>query len=190
MFNLASVRNDMGESDGAIEMMREILRLWREAQGNEHPQVATGAITLGVWLGEAGDFSEAEALLDEGILIRRSAFGDNHPRVAIALIAKANLLLASGRVDEALQLAQQAQSSLLENLPEDHWSVAYAGSAVGAALVEQEQYERAESILLSSVEPLKLAPISGAKEKHRIRLAALYDGWGKPEEAAKFKASN
>ncbi len=114
--------------------------------------------------------------------------GLDHPRVALGRIAKANLLITTDRNREALALAQLAKTNLLDILPEDHWMVAYASSAEGAALARQGSYPEAESLLLASVEPLELAPIPGAVEQHRIRLVELYDAWGKPERAAEHRA--
>ena len=102
-------------------------------------------------------------------------------------VAKANLLIAMEQYEEALTLAQLARSSLLKTLPEDHWLVAYASSAEGATLAHMGSYPEAESLLLSSIEPLELAPIPGVVKQHRIRLANLYAGWGKPGEAARYR---
>ena len=162
----------------------------RETLGREHPDVASSALNLGLWLADAREYAEAESLFDEGIAIREAAFGTDHPRVAVGRIAKANLLLATDRVDAALDLAVQAKASLLTSLPEDHWLVAYALSAEGAALTRLEAYHEAESLLLASREPLEHAQISGVVEQHRLRLAELYTAWGKPGIADKYRASN
>jgi tetratricopeptide (TPR) repeat protein len=190
MFNMALVRYDRGETDGAIEMMENTLNMRRRVLGAGHPDVASSALNLGLWLTDAGEYYVAGALLDEGISIRASAFGEDHPRVSVARVAKANLLIAMDRNSDALELARQARSSLLESLPEDHWLVAYASSAEGAALTQLGSYGEAEPLLLSSLEPLDLAPIPGVVQKHRIRLANLYTGWGKPGEAERFLSGN
>ncbi len=99
MFNIALVRYDRGDATGAIDGMRKTLEMLQEMLGADHPGVATSALSLGLWLREAGAFAEAVALLelDEGISIRRAAFGDDRPRVAVGRIAKANLLTATDR---------------------------------------------------------------------------------------------
>ena len=187
MFNIALVRYDRGDTEGAIGMMRDSLTLRRRVLGDEHPAVGSSAVNLGMWLVAAGEYAEAEEILDEGIYIRIQAFGQEHPRVSLAYVVKANLLLATGRADEALALSRLARRNLLESLPEDNWMVAYASSAEGAALAEQRSYQEAEELLLSSLEPLELAPIPGVVEQHRSRLATLYTSWNKPETAAQFR---
>lgn len=190
LLNVALVRYERGDTIEAIETMRQTLTMRREILGPEHPDVATSALNLGLWLTISGDFVEAEELLADGIAIREAAFGDDHPRVAVGQIAKANLLIATGRVEDALALARRAKIIALDNVPEDHWLVAYASSAEGAALVELESYEEAESFLVAGLEPLQQAPIPGVVERHHIRLVKLYEAWGKPTEAEKYGDTN
>ena len=188
LFNIALVRYDRGDSDGAIESMRQTLEMRREVLGAEHPDVASSALNLALWLTDTGNYAEAESLLDEGISIRIAAFGDDHPRVAVGRVAKANLLIATGRYEDALELAKLARITLLEALPEEHWLVAYASSAEGAALTRLGSYPDAEQLLLSSLEALEPAPITGVVERHRARLVELYIKWGRNNEAEKYRS--
>ena len=59
----------------------------------------------------------------------------------------------------------------------------------GAALTELGKFEDAETLLLSSIEPLEQAPIPGISDQNRERLAALYGAWKKPEEAQKYRGT-
>ena len=186
--NIALVRYDREDVAGAIEMMRQTLQMRRDVLGARHPEVSKSAVVLAIWLTETGAYMEAEALIDEGISIREAALGDDHPMLALARVVKANLLIATERHRDALALAHQVRSSLLQTLPEDHWLVAFASSAEGAALAKLGSYTEAESLLLSSLEPLELAPVPGAYRDNRIRLASLYAGWGKPGEADRYRA--
>jgi hypothetical protein len=124
--------------------------------------------------------------VDEAIDIRTVALGADHPRVASAQIVRANVLLADGRYDEALVVAEVARSLLLDSLPEDHWIVASAASAAGGALAGLGSYADAEPLLLSSVVPLQSAPIPGVVEQNRKRLEDLYLAWGKPDMARQY----
>ena len=187
LFNIALLRYDRGDTEGAIQMMRQTLEMRREVLGSNHPDVGSSALNLGHWMTIAEAYSEAGALIDEAISIRIEAFGDDHPRVAIGRVAKANLLIATGRYEEALELAKLAKTSSLGALPADHWLVAYASSAEGAALTRLDSYPEAEQLLLSSLEALEPAPITGVVERHRARIVELYVKWGRPDEAAKYQ---
>jgi tetratricopeptide (TPR) repeat protein len=184
--NIAIVRYERGDVVGATEMMRQTMQMRRDVLGARHPDVSRSAVVIAMWLTETGSYEEAEALIDEGISIRVDVLGEDHPMLGLARVVKANLLIATDRDRDALALAQQVRSTLLQTLAEDHWLVAFASSAEGAALAKLGSYTEAESLLLASLEPLKLAPVPGAYRNHRFRLASLYADLGKPGEAARY----
>jgi tetratricopeptide (TPR) repeat protein len=184
--NIALLRYQAGDVDNAIEMMRETLSLRREVLEPGHPDIAGSALNLSQWLIETNRFEEAAPLIDEAIEIRANAFGEEHPRASVARLVKANYLLATNQGDAALELSEGTRASLLGILPEEHWLVAYASSAYGAALAMSDNFMEAESVLLASLEPLQSAPIPGAVELHKNRLASLYRDWGKPEQAEAY----
>ncbi|MDX1405843.1 MAG: toll/interleukin-1 receptor domain-containing protein [Woeseiaceae bacterium] len=190
MSNIALVLYDRGDVAGAIDMARQTLEMRRDVLGARHPEVSSSAVVLAIWLTETGAYEEAEVLIDEAISIREDTLNDDHPRLALARVVKANLLIATDRHREALALAQQVRSGLLQGFAEDHWLVAYASSAEGAALVQLGSYTEAEPLLLASMEPLELALIPGAAKQHRLRLADLYAGLGRPGEEAKYRTAN
>jgi hypothetical protein len=133
-------------------------------------------------------YAEAERLIEESLDIRRRTLGEESPQVAATLTVKANLLLARRRFADARQIAAHARSILEANLPKDHWQVAMAMNAEGAALAELGEYENAESLLLSSLPKLQGSPLPGLEKTGRARLAALYTMWGKPDKAGKYRA--
>ena len=185
--NLAYVLYSNNEHEQAIAQLRQALRIYRAAVGNEHPATAATASNLGFWLMEQGEYEESDALLQESLAVRREVLGDSHPATAGTQTILAYLRVATEQNDEALEFAASARQVLLQNLPEDHWRVAFAKGAEGAALVAQGSYDLAEPLLLSSLPGLRLAPIPGLSEKGRLRLVQLYTDWGRPEEAEKFR---
>jgi tetratricopeptide (TPR) repeat protein len=184
--NLALTQYAVGDNADAIVQMRAALSMSREVLGTDHPDVASSALTLASWLTEEQKYEEAELLLAEGDRIRRGVYGNEHPLVANTLVVKANLVLAQERFDDALALAEAARATLMMSLPNDHWSVAAAESAAGAALAGLGSYADAEPLLLRSLGPLEHAPVPGIAEKNNERLANLYTAWGKPEKAKQY----
>ena len=65
--NLAFVLYAKGEHDAAIGMLRESLEMNRRELGAGHPNVADVAVNLAYWLIDAGEYAEAEQLLDESL---------------------------------------------------------------------------------------------------------------------------
>jgi tetratricopeptide (TPR) repeat protein len=165
--NLAYVLYAKGEHRAAIDMLRESLDMNRRelpADHNTTASVATGLANL--LIGERG-YAEAERLVEESLSIRRRTLGEESPQVGGSLTVKANLLVARRQFAEARQVAAQARRILEAKLPNDHWQVAMAQNAEGAALAGLGDYKDAESLLLSSLPRLGGSPLPGL-EKRRV----------------------
>ena len=116
--------------------------------------------------------------------------GDEHVDVADSMTLLANCLVAGTRYDEARELAGKARKVYTNALSENHWRTAVAISAEGAALAGQRKYAEAETLLIKSYEIL--TNDAGAMpmfvSQTAKRLAALYEDWGKLEQAAEYLA--
>jgi eukaryotic-like serine/threonine-protein kinase len=128
--------------------------------------------------------------VEESLEIRRKMPGEDSPQYAGTLTVEANLLLAQRRYAEARKVAAQARSILAATLPADHWQLAMAMNAEGAALLGLGNYDKAESLLLESLPRLEGSPLPGLANTGRARLARLYTEWGKPEKAGQYQAAN
>ena len=186
--NLAYVLYAKGERRAAIDMLRESYDM-NKREHSPDPTIASVASGLAYLLIGERDYAEAERLIEDSLDIRKRSYGEESPQAAATLAVKANLLLARRRFAEARQIAAQARGILEANLPKDHWQVAMAMNAEGAALAGLRQYENAESLLLSSLPKLHGSPIPGLEKTGRARLAALYTEWGKPDKAVQYEAS-
>ena len=75
----------------------------------------------------------------------------------------------------------------------DLWSTFNAKSILGEALLSQKKFADAEPVLLEGYQGMKQReakiPASGKIRLTQAleRLVQLYDAWGKPEEAAKWR---
>ncbi len=187
MSNLAFVLYAKGDRPGAIALLRDSLEMSRRELGAGHPDVASAAANLAYWLIGAREYDEAGRLVEESLAIRRKVFGDSDLQVASSLTVKANLLLATRHFEQARQAATESQRILALSLPADHWQVAMAKNAEGAALVGLKDYRNAEPLLVGSLGALSGAPIPDLPQRGRIRLAELYTAWGKPGEASKYR---
>ncbi len=101
--------------------------------------------------------------------------------MASTLSIKANLLLATEDYAAARDAAHQARVILAENLSADHWRVATAASAEGAALTALGDYAAAETLLVSSKEVLSQggAAMELLSRQSSERLEHLYSVWHK-----------
>ena len=78
----------------------------------------------------------------------------------------------------------------------DDWTTFNARSLLGGSLVGQKKYAEAETVLVAGYEGLReradQIPPQGKVRLHEAleRLLQLYDEWGKPDEAAQWRAKD
>jgi serine/threonine protein kinase/Tfp pilus assembly protein PilF len=189
MNNLAAVLQGRREFGGAEPLFREALALRRKHLGDEHPVVATSLANLAVCLQLKGDLAGAEQLFREALALNRKLRGERDPTIALNLSGLADLLLRKGDPAAAEPLLRESLAILAETLPE-HRRRFDAMSLLGAALANQAKYAEAEPLLLESYAGLKRLPRIPQKPVRNAlgRLIKLYEAWGKPDEAAKWRA--
>jgi tetratricopeptide (TPR) repeat protein len=127
-----------------------VLAIFRKAYSTDEPDTARVLNTLGFWSTMAGDSTEADRYLEEGLAMRRRLFDEHHPDVASSLMMLAILRVTEEKYPEALQLAENAKSIYTAALSADHWRTAIAECAEGAALTGLGRYAEAETDLAHS----------------------------------------
>ncbi len=142
---------------------------------------------------EAKQFDRAEAWQRKWLAHVQKQAGADSPAYAAELAALGLNLLqqqkwadAEATLRDCLAIRQQQQP--------DAWTTFNAQSMLGGALLGQKQYAEAEPLLLAGYAGLKeRAAKIPANGKLRLpeaadRLVELYAAWGKPAEAAKWRA--
>lgn len=74
-----------GNPGSAEPLLRDSLRVRREALGDGHPDCATTASSLGGLLWARGEFHEAESLLRQAADLRIRHLGNDHPKTLMSL---------------------------------------------------------------------------------------------------------
>lgn len=111
---------------------------------------------------------------------------------ASALAVRGSMLLVQKK-PAAAELKLRESLTLRENIQPDAWTTFETKSLLGEALLEQKKYAEAEPLLLSGYQGMKKHEDKiPAREKVRLtkalqRLVRLYEAWGKPEEAARWR---
>ncbi|MFF1722059.1 tetratricopeptide repeat protein [Streptomyces sviceus] len=80
--NLASLRGEFGDLDGAIAELEEVLLAEMEIRGADHPETQTTRHNLAQYRAAAGDVERAVAELESLLSDRRRTRGDSHPATA------------------------------------------------------------------------------------------------------------
>jgi serine/threonine-protein kinase len=188
--NLASLLQDKREYEEAEQLYRQALALRRKLFGENHPNLAITMNNLATLLAAKGNYEECEALHRQALAIRRQHLGDDHPEVATSLHNIAILLYHKGAYSEAEQMQRQAIAIYQKSLKPEHWMIHRSRSHLGACLTKFKRYREAEEQLLAAYAGLKAARGEqyDLTRKTVSRLIELYEAWGKPAQAAPYRA--
>jgi len=136
---------------------------------------------------------EAERLLRESLQVYRRQPSPAALDLAGTLASLGHILLAQSKFGEAEPFLRECLE-LRQNAAPDDWRVFNARSLLGGALLGQMRFEAAEPLLLEGYEGLKQReqriPVGNRVfiREARERLVQLYEAWGKPAQAAEWKA--
>jgi eukaryotic-like serine/threonine-protein kinase len=194
--NLALTVNDRGDHAAAEALFREALAISRASLGREHPDNAQRLAHLASVLRLQGKLAEAAADNEEALTISRPALGLDHPAVARQEVGLARIYLDQGRPAAAEPLLLHALGAQQRNYTAGNWRVGATRSLLGEACMKLSRFAEAEAYLLRAFEILPVTPgsesLNTIKEReardNRARLAALYEAWGRPEKAARYRS--
>jgi serine/threonine protein kinase/tetratricopeptide (TPR) repeat protein len=155
-----------------------------------HPGLATSLYEWAEYLLDKGDASRAEAALREALQIQRQALPDGHRALGQTQVALGWALTRNGHANEGETSLREGLETCRQGLPEGHWVTADAASRLGGCLTALGQYEEAQKLLLPAFQSLQGArgEPPARRAQARERLIMLYEAWGKPDEAAAWRA--
>jgi tetratricopeptide (TPR) repeat protein/tRNA A-37 threonylcarbamoyl transferase component Bud32 len=183
-----------GRVDQTIEVLKQVLSIRQRGAGPESAPVGRTWISLGPVYAKARRQREAEGAFENGLRILRKTLGPRHPDLAPALMEYADLRVQQHRLDDATRLAREALAIRKEKLGAANPGT--IASQLGLAEILRAKnatilYPEAESLLqtaYSAGTEARGASDAGALKAARA-LVQLYDGWGKPAEARKWRAA-
>jgi serine/threonine protein kinase/tetratricopeptide (TPR) repeat protein len=187
---LGSVLREAGRFEEAEPIQRESLALRRRVLGDEHPSTLLAANNLAMLRADLGRLDEAEALERSTLEVQRRVLGDDHDATILSLGNLASILTRLGRPREAEPLLVEALESCHRTLGKDHSLCASTLRRYGGTLVALERYAEAERQLLEAHTLLVAAYDEHHPSATRAAagLAELYEAWGRPEDAAIWRA--
>jgi serine/threonine-protein kinase len=200
LHDLALIVGAKGDPASAESMFRKVMDTHRKALGDSHPLVAVTLNSLSRVLHDQGRYDDAAAALELALNIARPALGSEHQLIAIYTINFGSVQLARGKPEAAEPLIREGLRIRLRSpemvpnrrriLPEDDWSIAATKSLLGASLIALKRYGEAEAVLLEARRDLDVQPSPPRRDIRMTvsRLFDLYTVWGKPDEAARYRA--
>jgi tetratricopeptide (TPR) repeat protein len=182
---------DAGRFAGAIPLLEEALRKGYKDHDPDGAWVGKNAL-LTAYL-RTGKTTEATALATEQVGVARRRHSADSPWLGVAL-ADIGKALMDGKAYAAAEPLLRESLSLGEKLGPDAWDTHHARSLLGGVLLGQQKYADAEPLLLNGYEGLRRTQAEIVREVKGVtlrgaleRLVQLYDTWGQPDEAAKWR---
>jgi eukaryotic-like serine/threonine-protein kinase len=168
---------------------RKNLQAHRQYLGTKHPKTLTAADTLARALVGQVKWANVEREARETLQMRRQALPANHYDLANSMEMLGLALDKTGRASEAEPLLREGVRLRREAFPKGDRRTAASESILGGALTNLKHYDEAEPLLLSSYDALTKAQGVSPRDvrEARARLAALYQAWGKPDQAAQWR---
>lgn len=187
--NIVALITPQGRLDEAEALARQVLEGCESVFGPDHARTMTAVNSMAYILEDRGRLDEAEPLYRRALAIVRATSGMAHPETFTPLNNLASLLQRRGSLEESLALFDELARGSEAALTSKHYLAAIFSSNYGDCLRAAKSYERAEQRLLSAQSTLSesLGPAHARTAKNAARLVALYEEWGRPEEAVKWR---
>ncbi len=189
MLYLADTLKGRGDLDEAEQLYRRSQAIARRALGDDHPRLVVSFNNLADLLLSRGQPAAAEQLFKEALAITRRQGDGKHLWTAVMLNNLARTAVARGDfargetwIREALAIFRSAQAG--------NWRIANAESILGACLAGLGDYREGEALLLASYPVVREETDAGTTYTRELlaRIVALYQSWGKAEQAAEYRA--
>jgi serine/threonine protein kinase len=191
--NLAWAYLNAGRAAEAAELNKVVLEGLEKQLGRDHPNTIITRINLAMSLDAAGRPAEAERPHREVVAQRRQVEKPDSAALASSVGALGANLLWQSKWAEAEPLLRESLA-IREKVIPDLWSRFNTMSQLGGALLGQGRYAEAEPLVVAGYEGLKAreAKISRTGRPRLAeaadRVVRLYEGWGRGDQAARWKA--
>jgi serine/threonine protein kinase/Flp pilus assembly protein TadD len=189
MNNLARCLQLQGKLAEAESLYRDALAACLSQLGEENPFTLRTMTNLGVLLIDCRRFDQAEPLIRSVEASCRRLFGDEHIDTLHAELQLGILLHERGDFQAAEQILAPLLETVRRVMSPGHWYPAVVQGWYGGALVGLGQYDRAEEQLQAAHQKLQstLGDQHPRTRKLRQRLTELYEAWGRPEQAERYR---
>jgi serine/threonine protein kinase/Tfp pilus assembly protein PilF len=193
MNNLALTYNDAGQPDKAVPLLQQTLAKSTAKLGLDHPDTLASMSNLALAYRDAGQLEKALPLFEQALAKRREKLGPDHPYTLNSMNHLAAAYREQGDFAKAEQILRECLTRRRQKQPHA-WATFNTQAQLGASLLGRKRYAEAEPLLLQGYEGMKQreTKIPASAKKYLTaaldRLVQLYDAWGKPDEANKWRA--
>ena len=180
--SLAELRSAAGDRAGAAAYLRRALEKAETVDGKD----GTIAVLILNALALDVDPKEGVAYLERALQIDRARSGERDPGTILTEVSLSKLLLAAGRVDDALATARTAMSGSEAAFGAGHPGTADAVASVARAVLAKGDKVEAERLYRQALHITQntFGPTDARTRKNARELAALLRQGGRLSEAA------
>lgn len=150
--NLALLHKSLGHYSKAEPLYIQVLGLYRQNLGDNHPNFASSLNNLALLYESQGRYGEAETLYVQALEIDKRLLGESHHNVATQLNNLALLYYYQGRYSEAEPLYLQALEIDKRLLGKDRIGVAIDLNNLALLYSDQGRYSEAETMLQQALQ--------------------------------------
>jgi tetratricopeptide (TPR) repeat protein len=188
---LGSFLLENGDVAEAEEHLREAESIYRQLYDPGNMQLGDNLRLQAQALYAAHLHPEAEAKINETLRIYRAGSTPQYLNYATALMIEGLIYSELGKMPDAEKRLREAVQIRATNMPATHFMRAMTEGALGELLSRQNNFAEAEPLLVGSYKSLQHSQDSQSPRlrQARERLVRLYQAWGKPEQAERFRNS-
>lgn len=181
-----------GKPSEAEPLLRRCYSAQRDSLGSAHVDTFASLNRLAECLEAKGNIADAESLLHSGLRQARKLLGEANLATLNQIEALAAFLLRERRPSEARLLLEDATALASSMLPTGAPARIRVQGQLGACLARLESWQGAEGHLMGAYEMAReyLGLSHLVTQQLLSELISLYVAWGKPAQAAPFRAAH
>ncbi|WP_204139938.1 tetratricopeptide repeat protein [Halomicronema sp. CCY15110] len=174
-----------GSYSSIIPLAEEVLAIFEQELGPEHPDTARSLNNLAFFYKLTGHYQEAEPLYLRALAVYEQQLGSSHPLTATSLSNLASLYSSMGGYGEAEPLYRRALEIREQQLGENHPDTASSLNGLASVYSSIGRYEEAESLHRRALEirEQQLGENHPDTATSLNNLASLYSSVGQYREA-------
>ena len=189
-FDLGTLYWAQNRLDDAERTTRQTLDIQRQVLGESHTQTQDSMHSLSSIYYRQGRLPDAEALQVKVLELRRRVLGNDHPETLLDMYNLGTIHDRMERFESAERLYKSAVADMGRVLGKTHRWTCLAQQRLAALYARQKQYEESETYALAAYEGYDAAfGVSHDLTQGLVQqLSELYEAWGRPDEAARWRA--
>ena len=191
---LALIFRALARYPEAEALLKEVLAVRTATLGSDHMDTIASRHGLAALYFSMQDFASAQPLYEEVVAAHTARLGPDHPDALTSRHGLAAVYRSQGRFDLAEPMLKEVLAARTAKLGPTHLDTIRSLFDLALIYGDQGKPKLAERLLLDAYETLKRADAQNPTESYNIglqaiqvRLIALYDTWGNPNEAAMWR---